>query len=235
MKIYGAIRTAIYWILGILIIVFISTLAEIEVLRYFIGGLMIFYGADEILVTAVRNKRHYPIYLLYWFFMEIIIGFTLVVFVKTGDVEVTYAVVCVCWAIWSILREDRELIELSKQLKKNKPIGCKIVAITSLLESLTVIVLSLMMLIEPGKHHAEMHLYLLVVEMFTKMLFPIINHAAEHLAEKKKGKAENTVADGTLSEPIEGKMAVSSEEQQPADVPEEDQTTQDKNIGEVNE
>lgn len=212
MKIYGAIRTALYWALTALVIVFISTLAEIEVLRYFIGGLMIFYGVEEIILTVFRNKKHFSLHSLFWNIIEIVIGLTLIVFVETGDVEVTYAVVCVSWAIWSILREARELVEVTEELKKNNSVICKVVAIVSLLESLTVIALSLTMLIEPGEHHAKIHLYLLAVELFTKVLFPIINYIAERMEEKKEAKAVHTEIDGPQPETSD-EVAVTDEEQ----------------------
>ena len=227
MKIYGAIRTAIYWALTVLVIVFISTLAEIEVLRYAIGGLMIFYGVEEIVYTAFKSKKHYSIHSIYFNIVEIIIGLTLIVFVETGDIEVTYAVVCVGWAIWSILRETRELVEATEELKDNKLIICKIVAIVNLIESLTVIALSLTMIIEPGEHHAKIHLCLLAVELFTKVLFPIINHIAERLEEKKKAKTVNIEVDSPQPETLDDEVAVSDEEQQNEeqqhdDVPEEE-------------
>lgn len=212
MKIYGAIRTAIYWVLAALVIVFISTLAEIEVLRYFIGGLMIFYGVEEIIFAVFKSKKHYSIHSLYWNIIEIVIGLTLIVFVETGDIEVTYAVVCVSWAIWSILRETHELIEATEELKHSKPIICKVVAIVGLLESLTVIALSLTMIIEPGEHHAKIHLYLLAVELFTKVLFPIINYIAELLEEKKKTKAAHIEGDSPQPETLDGEVAVTDEE-----------------------
>ena len=222
MKIYGAIRTAMYWVLTALVLVFISTLAEIEVLRYFIGGLMIFYGVEEIVLTVFKNKKHYSLHPLYWNIVEIVIGLTLIVFVETGDIEVTYAVVCVGWAIWSILRETRELVEATEEIKENKLIACKVVAIFNILESLTVITLSLTMLIEPGEHHAKIHLYLLAVELFTKVLFPIINYLAEHLEEKKKLKAENVEVDTPQPETTDGEVAVVDEEQQNTNIVEEE-------------
>ena len=213
MKIYGIIRTAIYWALTALVLVFISTLAEIEVLRYFIGGLMMFYGVEEIILTAIKHKKHFEIHSLYWNLVEIVIGLTLVVFVETGDIEVTYAVVCVGWAIWSILRETRELIEATEELKENHSITHKVVAIVSLLESLTIIALSLTLLIEPGQHHAKIHLYLLAVELFTKVLFPLVNYIAKHLEEKKREKAEKMAVDTPQSETVdevaEGEVAAS--------------------------
>ena len=224
MKVYGVIRTTIYWVLTALVLAFVSTLAEIEVLRYFIGGLMIFYGVEEIIFTVFKNKKHYSLNSLYWNLVEIIIGITLIVFVETGEVNVTYAVVCVSWAIWSILRETRELLEATEELKENKLITCKIVAIVNLLESLTVIALSLTMLIEPGEHHAKIHLYLLAVELFTKVLFPIINYIAERVKDKKTEEAEATTDEPTELEKADGEVAASEAEPLNTDITEEETT-----------
>lgn len=222
MKIYGVIRTVIYWVLTALVIAFAPTLAEIGVLRYFIGGLMIFYGVEEIVFTVFKNKKHYSLNSLYWNVIEIVIGLTLIVFVETGEVEVSYAIVCVSWAIWSILRETRELLEATEELKENKLITCKIVAIFNLLESLTVIALSLTMLIEPGEHHAKIHLYLLAAELFTKVLFPIINYIAERIHEKKTVKVKDTATEATAQEAADGEVAASEAEILDSDVTEEE-------------
>lgn len=186
MKIYGIIRTVIYWALTALVLAFVSTLAEIEALRYFIGGLMVFYGVEEIILTAIKNKKHYAIESLFWNVIEIVIGFTLIVFVEESETNVAYAIVCVSWAIWSILRESRELVEAAEVLKEGNLVPCKVVAIVNIIESLVVIAFSLTMIMEPGEHHAKIHLYLLAVELFTKVLFPIIKYAAERAAEKKE-------------------------------------------------
>lgn len=217
MKMYGIIRTVIYQALAALVVAFISTIAEIEVLRYFIGGLMIFYGVEEIIYTLFKNKKHYSIHSLYLNIVEIVIGITLIVFIETGETNVTYAIVCVSWAIWSILRETRELVEATEELKENKLIPCKIVAIVNLLESLTVIALSLTMLIEPGEHHAKIHLYLLAVELFTKVLFPILNYITKRLNEKKKAKAEETPVEPTEREAAD-EVAASEAETENSDI-----------------
>lgn len=185
MKVYGIIRTALCIALSALVIAFVPSLSEIETLRYFTGGLLIFYGAEEIIYTVFKNKKHYNINSLYWNLVEIVIGLTLIVFVETDDINVTYAVVCVVWAIWSILRESRELVEATEELKSNKLIACKIIKILSLLESLTIIGISLTLIITPGQHHAEIHLYFLSVELVTRVLFPILMYIAERANEKK--------------------------------------------------
>lgn len=215
MKIYGAIRTLMYWAMTALVIVFLFTLAEIEVLRYFIGALMIAYGLEEILYTVFKNKKHFSIHSLYWNLIEIVIGLTLILFVETEDHNVTYAVVCVSWAIWSILRETRELVEVTEQIKEHKHPLSRIVAIINIVESLTVIALSLTMIIEPGEHHAKIHLYLLAVELFTKVTFPILHYIAERAEEKKKAKSEQTEAESPQPELTEGEVPASEEQQIP--------------------
>ena len=237
MKIYGAIRTTIYWALTALVFAFVLTLAEIEVLRYAIGGLMIFYGVEEIILTAVKHEKHYSIHSLYWNLIEILIGLVLIVFVETEDEEVTYAVVCVCWAIWSILREARELVEVTEELKERKPLLSKIASIVNMLESLLVIALSLTMLIEPGEHHAMIHLYLLAVELFTKVLFPIVHYVAERLEEKKEAKQiateptealeESALSFEELATNVPEAQATDAPEVQTTDAPEEPAPTEE--------
>lgn len=205
MKIYGAIRTAIHLALTVLVLVFVATLAEIEVLRYFIGGLIAFYGVEEIVYTAFKNKKHYHLPILFWNVIEIVMGLVLIVFVETGDVEVTYAVVCVSWAIWAIFREARELYELIEEVREHRQIVCRIVSILNLLESLTAIAFSLTMIIEPGEHHAKIHLYLLAVELFTKVTFPIVYYIAERVTKKKKGgEPELAAAESEVALSAEG-------------------------------
>lgn len=207
MKIYGSIRTVIYIALSVLIVVFLYALAEIETLRYFIGGLMIFYGVEEIAYNAFKHEKHYHLNTLYVNLVEILIGFTLIVFIETGEINVTYAVVCVSWATWTILREAVELVDATAELKGNKITLCKIVAALDILESLAVIAFSLTMLIEPGEHHAKIHLSFLAVELATKVLFPLINYIAEYVKQKREIEIRDTG-----SEEVAEEVAVSKEE-----------------------
>lgn len=200
MKIYGIIRTVIYWTLTALVLAFASALAEIELLKYIIGSLLIFYGAEEIIFTVFKDKKHYSIGTLYWNIIEIIIGIILIIFVKADDIAEAYAIVCVCWAIWSILRETRELVEVTEKLKENKLIPVRIISVISIFESLTIIALSLTMIIEPGEHHALIHLYLLAVELFTRALYPLINYIADCYNAKKKIKTEDAAVEPTETE-----------------------------------
>lgn len=179
-KVYNLIRTVIFVGLAAFVItaLYLLDLSEIERLRYFIGALMIFYGAEEIIYTAFNRKNHISVKSLYWDIVEIILGLVMILFVGKGEADVIYAVVCVSWATWSILRETRELVEITLEFKE------KATGILNISESLTVIALSVTMIIEPTKHHAYIHLWLLVAELLTTALFPVLDNACKPLMER---------------------------------------------------
>ena len=145
-------------------------------LRWFIGGLIVLYGSLGILALLLAKVK--PIYEgqgFLFFSVEILLGLITLCFIKE------YATVCVIWAVWSLLRESIELQEiLEGELHP-------VLAIVSGAESVAVIVLSVMLMMEPGEHHAMIHSYLLVVELILASLIPIINH---RLMPEKKGREE---------------------------------------------
>lgn len=145
-------------------------------LRWFIGGLIVLYGSLGILALLLAKVK--PIYEgqgFLFFSVEILLGLITLCFIKE------YATVCVIWAVWSIIRESIELEEIvARELHP-------VLAVISGLESVAVVVLSVMLMIEPGEHHAMIHSYLLVVELILASLIPIINH---RLMPEKKGREE---------------------------------------------
>ena len=145
-------------------------------LRWFIGGLIVLYGSLGVLALLLAKVK--PIYEgqgFLFFSVEILLGLITLCFIKE------YATVCVIWAVWSIIRESIELEEIvARELHP-------VLALISGLESVAVVVLSVMLMIEPGEHHAMIHSYLLVVELILASLIPIINH---RLMPEKKGREE---------------------------------------------
>ena len=91
-------------------------------------------------------------------------------------VNFSYESVCVIWATWSILRESYEIKEIACELKNIVP------KVISGVESIVVIVFSILLLIEPGHHHALIHLYLLLAELLITPLTPLLD---ELLTNKK--------------------------------------------------
>ena len=168
---YNLIKLVVYAILAVLIFVFRDHLVAHNGLKYFIGGLMLLYAVEEILFIVLLHVHHLlhqdKVYLG---FIELILGIVLL------TVDFSYESVCVAWAIWSILRESYEIKDIACELKNIVP------KVISGIESVVVIVFSILLLIEPGHHHALIHLYLLLAELVVTPLTPLL----DELLEKKK-------------------------------------------------
>ena len=173
---YYAIKLAIYVILAILVFVFRKTL--VEYLKYFIGGLILLYGLEEILFEIVFKDKHFwhqdKIYLG---LVEIVFGVTLLII--NLPYEADCEAVCVMWATWSIVRESFEIKELVTEIKSWT------LTIISGIESIAVIVFSVLLILEPGEHHALIHIYLLLVELVLTPLIPLLD---EIILKKKQQK-----------------------------------------------
>ncbi|MBP5428194.1 MAG: hypothetical protein J6Z04_02780 [Clostridia bacterium] len=174
MKPFRLTRLIVFVLGAVLLLVFNEFF--LHNLRWFIGGLIVLYGSLGILALMLAKVK--PIYEgqgFLFFSVEILLGLTTLCFIKE------YATVCVIWAVWSILRESVELEEIvERELHPS-------LAVFSGIESVAVIVLSIMLMIEPGEHHAMIHSYLLAVELVLAALIPVINH---RLMPEKKGRDE---------------------------------------------
>lgn len=174
MKPFRLTRLIVFVLGAVLLLVFNEFF--LHNLRWFIGGLIVLYGSLGILALMLAKVK--PIYEgqgFLFFSVEILLGLTTLCFIKE------YATVCIIWAVWSILRESVELEEIVE--RELHPI----LAVFSGIESVAVIVLSVMLMIEPGEHHAMIHSYLLAVELVLAALIPVINH---RLMPEKKGRDE---------------------------------------------
>ena len=161
------------------VLVFIFRLFFVENLRWFIGGLIVLYGVLGILALALEKKK--PIYEKQGFLfsaIEVLIGLTLIVFIKE------YSTICVAWAVWSILRESIELEEIVAG--KLHPV----LAVISGIESVATIALSIVLMREPGEHHAMIHTYFLCLELILNASIPILNHKLPG-KHHKKHESEN--------------------------------------------
>ena len=159
---YYSIKLGLYSILAILVFVFREPL--IVNLKYFIGGLVLLYGLEELLFEIIHSRSHLlhqdKVYLG---FIEILLGIVVL------SVPLSYESVCIIWATWSILREAYEVKEILNEVKYLTP---KLISAT---ESAVIIVFSILLIIEPGEHHAMIHLYLLLVELVVSPLTPLLD------------------------------------------------------------
>ena len=161
-KKYLLIKTAVYLILSV--ITFIFRYELVERLNYFIGALMIIYGAEEFLFEMMfYGKDFWKREKLFLGFVELIFGIFLVC--APIDIEST----CVVWASWAIIRESYEIRELFVTVKR------KVLSVVSGIESVLVIVLSFILILEAGARHAIIHTYLLLAELVLTPLIPLFD------------------------------------------------------------
>ena len=168
---YHFFKLIVCVIIAIVVFIFREQLVHLNHLKFFIGALMVAYGLDEIAFEAYCHKLHFiHEHKTYLGLIELVLG------VVTLLLNLDYEAVCIIWATWSIVRESYEIKELVTEIKSIT------LTIVSGIESIAVIVLSVMLIAEPGEHHALIHIYLLLVELVLNPLIPLL----DELIEKKK-------------------------------------------------
>ena len=164
--------------LAVLVLVFQTQL--VHHLRYFIGGLILAYGIDEIAFEAYCHKLDFiKKSKTYLGLIELVLGVSLLA-INLED----YPAVCILWATWTIVRESYEIEELVTKIKSVT------LTIASGIESVVVIVFSVMLIAEPVEHHALIHIYLLAVEILLNPSIPLIDEILEDRKQKKQAKEE---------------------------------------------
>ena len=172
MKIYKSIKFFLFIALGISIFFLMDT--YVKHLRFFIGGLITLYGVDGFLLWLLEKDRHEKVHFIFKAVVQLILGIcTLVLFDKLETV-------CVIWAVWAIMREADEISEYYELFKERIP------CLLGFIESIVAIVLSITLIMEPGEHHAKIHMYLLIAELLTAVIFPQLRCAYVKFIKKEK-------------------------------------------------
>ena len=167
---YFIIRFIICVLLS-LAVLFLHAPLVIIYLNYFIGGLLILYFIDELLIDLIyRRKKFFHNDRLYLALFELILGLT----VMFGSLQTK--VIYVIWATWSIIRESYEVKEIFVDFKNMTP------RILSGIETVAVVTFSILLIISPVEHEALIHSYLLIAELLIMSLVPLI----ESFITKKK-------------------------------------------------
>lgn len=173
---YYTIKTIIFTILAILVLVFREKF--VEHLPVFIGVLMVLYGIEGVLLELVFHRHHFfNEGKTYLGFIELLFGIVLL----CANFQFEY--VCIIWATWTIVRESYEIREVIVEIRSIVP------KLISGIESAVVIVLSVMLLLEPGEHHAMIHTYLLVAELILSPLCVLIDYLILNYKAKKRSRA----------------------------------------------
>ena len=170
---YLLIKLVIFTILAALVLIFRE--GQVANLKPFIGALMLLYGIEGLLFEILNHHSHFLHETKsYLGFVEITFGIILLV------VELQFEYVCIIWATWSIIRESYEIKEIVADMKSITP------RILSGVESVIVIIFSVMLIMEPGEHHATIHMILLVAELILAPLVMLLDELIVGYKEKKK-------------------------------------------------
>ena len=181
MKIYYSIRLVLFIALAIIIGVFSHHLLE-NYLTYLVGGVMLLFGVEAIVIPIIEKKKLFFIeYQFYLGCVNLLLGLIMVTAVSD------FAQICIIWATWTIVRESFDLYETGHKAKHGFP------AVLSLALSVVEIVFSILLLLsatgEHAHHHALTHVYLLVPELIICGISPLLFLFYEEWKEKKeKGK-----------------------------------------------
>lgn len=163
---YYIIKLVMFAILAACVFIFRYTLANN--LRHFIALLMLVYGVEEIVFELIHSKKKF-LYSskVYLGFVEIIVAITVMIAIPASTIS--FETICVVWAVWSILREAYEIKEIVIDLKSIAP------RIISGVESLTMIILSIALILHPTLEHVMIHIYFLMVELLLSPLIPLMD------------------------------------------------------------
>jgi uncharacterized membrane protein HdeD (DUF308 family) len=183
---YYSVKLILYVALAVCVFIFRELL--VQNLKYFIGGLMTLYGVEEILFEIVfRDKHFWHKDKIYLGIIELVFGVALLCLDLHDNAEETLIRTCLIWATWSIVRESFEIKELVTEIKSWT------LTIISGIESIAVIVLSVMLILNPGEEDAMIHMYLLLLELLLTPLIPLLDEILlerkhkKELAEEKQG------------------------------------------------
>ena len=170
---YFVIKLILFTILAVLVLVFKDQ--HVEHLKPFIGALMVLYGVEEILFEVSNHHLHF-IHKgkTYLGFIELFFGIVLI----AADLQFEY--VCIIWATWSIVRESYEIKEVVADMKAIVP------RILSGVESIAVIIFSVLLILNPSEHHAIIHMILLVVELILSPLVVLLDELIIQFKENKE-------------------------------------------------
>lgn len=174
MKYFERIKAVLYLLAAVLIFIFPHQI--MPGVGYLVGGVILAYSVDEI-VEMLHEKKYAH---LAGAVIQIVIA--VLMFLTAKDVER----ICVIWGVWSIIRESRELTEALLHIKVRR------MAVVDIAESVIVLVLSAFLVMEPGEHHAFVHLIVLGIELILEILFPLLEQLLQKRfpIRKEEGKSE---------------------------------------------
>ena len=171
MKKWQIIKAALYLVSSILIFIFnYSIMPYVGIL---VGAVVCTYATEELVVSAVKRTLFQNPYILSDGIAQLLVG--AILFIVSHDI----IKVCLVWGVWSILRESKEFAVAVKNISQKK------LGIVNAVESVVVIVLSFLLVLEPNEEHARLHVFLLAAELAIVVLFYFTELLRDYIVRKK--------------------------------------------------
>ena len=180
MKPLQLIKTVLYVLAGIAVFIFNEQI--MEALGIVVGVVVLLFGIDYVII-GVTHKKYFGETGLFFPALTYIL-LAVILFIVTEDIKS----VCLVWAVWAILREGKELSESMHRLSESRRGAFNMPALINALESVVIIIFSFTMILEPGEHHAHVHVFLLGGELILEVLFPIVNAWFDERFGQKDGE-----------------------------------------------
>ncbi len=173
------IKAVLFVLAGIAILVLHSRIMPYA--GYVVGGVVIVYALEDFILSIISKKIVNAESPFFEDVVQVLIGILLII--SSKEIEK----VCVIWGIWSIIRESKELTEAIVKVAKKRP------GTINAIESVVVIVMSVLMIISPSEHHAHVHIILLGIELILEIVFEFTDVIYDkYLAKKSFKKALKT-------------------------------------------
>lgn len=183
MKIYNYIRSLLLLVLGLVIILTKDYLMakEGQYLPFIVSFNMLLLGGEAFVIALVKKNHKDNLFKFVVDSISLLAGLVVLLMpVAIKEKEQLIIVTCYIWGIWAILREVMEVVHLFKHAKH-----LPITSVLNLLESVVIIIFSVMLLIEPGEHHAATHVIILGIELLLEVLWPFLYREEKELRHKE--------------------------------------------------
>ena len=161
-------KATLYIAVAILILIFHEKI--MPSVAFLVGGVILAYALEE-LIFLIAEKKFADM-------AESIIQIVLAILLFLAHDDIVK--VCVIWGVWSVIREGREMAHALPRIRKH------FLASVNVAESIVVIVLSATMILEPGEHHAHIHVILLAIELILEIVFPILETLLDKWIKREK-------------------------------------------------
>ncbi len=170
MKTFNLFKSILYCVFGIFVLIFNKLC--LEHIPLVISIVMMLNAIDDIIAWSKRGiiKEGSK-----FFSALVLIILAIILIINHNEFERCLII----FAVWMILKEGTEITNCIQRIVKQKP------ALLDLLESIFIIVMSVLLITNPNEHHAYIHVFILGLELISEFLFYFLYNFLDAKSENK--------------------------------------------------